>query len=276
MVNTADLAAAPLGHPTAYPDRYDSNLLFAVPRAPERSAIGISGALPFTGIDQWTAFELTWLDREGKPVVAIASLDVPATSPMIVESKSMKLYLGSFAQMRHADQAEVAGIIAGDLSAATGATVRVDLILPARFAGQRIGELPGESIDTARVAIETYEVDASLLRARGGSVTEVLRTDLFRSRCPVTGQPDYASLSINYRGPRIDRAGLLRYLVSYRCHPGFHEHCVERIFVDMMAACRCEALTVQARFTRRGGIDINPFRTSTGASPPASVRTARQ
>ncbi len=276
MITPADLAAAPLGHATAYPDRYDANLLFTVPRATERQAIGIAGALPFTGVDQWTAFELSWLDREGKPAVAIATLEVPATSPTIVESKSMKLYLGSFAQMRHAGQAEVARIIARDLSAATGATIRVDLIAPTRFAGQRIAELPGENIDTARVTIDHYDVDPALLRARGGSVTEVLRTDLFRSQCPLTGQPDYASVAIAYRGPRIDRAALLRYLVSYRRHPGFHEHCVERIFVEVMAACRCEALTVQARFTRRGGIDINPFRTSTGASPPAGVRTARQ
>ncbi len=276
MVTTADLASAPLGHATAYPDQYDRNLLFALPRSTEREAIGIGDALPFSGVDQWTAFELTWLDSQGKPVVAIAGLEVPATSPAIIESKSMKLYLGSFAQMRHPGSVEVARIIARDLSAAAGAAVRVDLLPPGRFAAQRIAELPGENIDAVRVTVEHYDVDPSLLRARGGSVTEVLRSDLFRSQCPVTGQPDYASVAIAYRGPRIDRSGLLRYLVSYRCHPGFHEHCVERMFVDVMAGCRCEALTVQARFTRRGGIDINPFRTSAGASPPANVRTARQ
>jgi 7-cyano-7-deazaguanine reductase len=271
-----DLAAAPLGHATDYPDTYDAGLLFAVPRAPQRRALGLGDVLPFAGAVLWTAFELTWLDRLGKPEIAIASFEVPASSPAIVESKSVKLYLGSFAQTRFADAAAVTAVIAGDLTAAVGAAVRVELLAPAKFGQLRIVELAGESLDALPVEIARYEIDPSTLLASGAAVAETLRTDLFRSLCPVTGQPDFASIAIAYRGPRIDRGGLLRYLVSYRSHAGFHEHCAERIFVDVMAACRCEALSVEARFTRRGGVDINPIRSSAAASLPRNVRTARQ
>ena len=147
---------------------------------------------------------------------------------------------------------------------------------PAAFDMQSIRELGGESLDELPVACTAYDVDPDLLCAHGDPVTETLTSRLFRSVCPVTGQPDFASVQIAYRGPRIDRAALLRYLVSYRCHAGFHEHCVERIFVDVSARCRCEQLTVLARFTRRGGLDINPFRTNAGATMPDNVRTARQ
>ncbi len=197
-------------------------------------------------------------------------------SHAIVESKSVKLYLGSFAQSRFSDAGEVAAALGRDLSAATGVPVQATLVPPAEFARLRLAELPGESLDGIDVAIDRYEVDPAFLAAAGATVSESLRTDLFRSVCPVTGQPDYASIAIAYRGPRIDRGGLLRYLVSYRRHAGFHEHCAERIFVDVAAACRCEALTVHARFTRRGGVDINPLRTNAGAARPDGVRTPRQ
>ena len=271
-----ELRAAPLGHATGYPDTYDAKLLFPVPRAPQREEIGIADVLPFTGADVWTAFELTWLDPRGRPVVAIASFVVPATSTAIVESKSVKLYFGSFAQSRFDGSDAVSGAIVRDLSAAVGAPVALDLVAPAAFHRLRIAELPGESLDGLPIATDRYEVDPGLLAAAGPAAAETLRTDLFRSVCPITGQPDYASVAVAYRGPRIDRPALLRYLVSYRTHPGFHEHCVERIFVDLAAACRCEALTVHARFTRRGGIDINPFRSDAGAAVPVNVRTPRQ
>ena len=161
--------------------------------------------------------------------------------------------------------------VARDLSAATGGTVAVSFLSDAR-----IEALPGVSIDDEDVAIAAYQVDPSLLRAGGADVGETLRSDLFRSVCPVTGQPDYASVAITYRGPRIERAALLRYLVSYREHAGFHEHCAERIFVVLRERCGCESLTVHARFTRRGGIDINTFRTNAGGPVPANVRTPRQ
>lgn len=272
-----ELAQAPLGHPTDYPDTYDAGLLFAVPREPQRSDIGLSGAaLPFTGSDVWTAYEHTWLDPYGKPVIAILSFAVPATSPAIVESKSVKLYLGSFAQSRFADADAMLAVVARDLSQATGAPVQVTRVPPAQFAAQRLQPLTGDSIDDLPVACDRYEVDAALLRADGPAVDESLTSDLFRSVCPVTNQPDYASIAVAYRGPRIDRASLLRYLVSYRHHAGFHEHCAERIFADLVQRCGCTALTVHARFTRRGGIDINPFRSSTGAPVPDNVRTPRQ
>jgi len=267
---------APLGHATGYPDTYDPSQLFAVARAPQRAALRIADGLPFTGRDLWTAYELTWLDARGKPVVAIATLEFSAESPALVESKSMKLYLGSFAQSAFASAGKIVTVLERDLAAVAGAPVRVALRSAARFPAERIVELAGDSIDSLPVACDTYDVAPEYLSAAGDDVAEALTTDLFRSVCPVTGQPDIASLRIAYRGPRIDRASLLRYLVSYRRHPGFHEHCVERMFVDIATHCRTSALTVHARFTRRGGIDINPFRTDAGASVPANLRTARQ
>jgi 7-cyano-7-deazaguanine reductase len=275
-IGVAELRDAPLGHPTGHPDHYAPALLYPVPRAPQRAALGIGTRIPFTGVDLWTAYELTWLDGRGKPQVALATLQVSVDSPAIVESKSMKLYLGSFAQSRYGSRADVAATIARDLSHAAGAPVFATLEEPAAFAAQSIAELTGESLDELPVACDAYDVAPDLLSAGGATVDETLTTRLFRSVCPVTAQPDIASLQVAYRGPRIDRAGLLRYLVSYRCHAGFHEHCVERIFVEIAARCRCEQLTVYARFTHRGGIDINPYRTNAGSPPPVNVRTARQ
>lgn len=272
-----ELAAAPLGHPTGYPDTYDAALLFAVPRAPQRADIGIADdMLPFTGGDVWTAYEHTWLEPSGKPRIAILSFTVPVTSTAIVESKSVKLYLGSFAQSRFADADAMRHVVARDLSQATGAPVPVTLVPPAQFASERLAVLAGESIDGIDVACDRYEVAPELLHPAGEVVAETLVSDLFRSVCPVTNQPDYASLAIAYRGPRIERGALLRYLVSYRHHAGFHEHCAERIFADLVARCACTELSVHARFTRRGGIDINPFRTNAGLPVPGNVRTPRQ
>ena len=275
-IGAAELPGAPLGRVTDYPDHYAPAQLYPVARAPQRAALGIRDRLPFAGVDQWTAYELTWLDPRGRPEVALASFEVPVDSPSIIESKSVKLYLGSLAQTRYAGRNDVAATLARDLSAAAGAPVAVRLEGPQAFAAQALRELDGESLDELPVACDAYDVDPALLAACGAIVAETLTTRLFRSVCPVTGQPDIASVQIAYRGPRIDRQALLRYLVSYRCHAGFHEHCVERIFVDVAARCRCEALTVLARFTRRGGIDINPFRSNAGAPNPSNVRTARQ
>ena len=275
-LSAADLARAPLGRASGHPDRYDAALLFTVPRAPQRRALGIAGALPFHGADVWTAYELTWLDESGKPQVALATFEVPADSPSIIESKSMKLYLGAFAQTSFAGMTDVAAAIERDLTRACGTRVGVTLRGPSSFGVQAIRELEGESLDDLRVACTVYDVEPAFLAADGATVTETLTSRLFRAVCPVTGQPDIASVQIAYRGPRIDREGLLRYLVSYRCHAGFHEHCIERIFVDVASRCRSEALTVLARFTRRGGLDINPFRTNAGVANPDNVRTARQ
>ena len=271
-----ELQGAPLGHATTYPDAYDAALLFPVPRAPQRVELGLTGALPFTGADIWTAYEMTWLDIHGKPQVAIATFVVPADSNAIVESKSVKLYLGAFAQSRFDGTAEVRATLERDLAAATGGPVQVALDAPAMFLATRCADLDGERLDDLPLAIQRYQPTPELLVADGPEVEEAFKTDLFRSLCPITFQPDFASMQITYRGPAIDRAALLRYLVSFRCHPGFHEHCVERIFVDIAAQCRCDALSIYARFTRRGGVDINPFRTNAGLAVPPNMRTARQ
>lgn len=271
-----DLRDSPLGHAATYAERYDPMLLFAVERAPLRAELGLGATLPFRGADVWNAYELSWLDAGGKPQIAIATFTVPADSPAIVESKSMKLYLTSFNQARFVSTGEVRAAIERDLSAATGAAVNVALTAPDGFAALPRAELEGECLDLQALSLERYEPEPDALAARGGTVAEKLFTRLFRSVCPVTGQPDYASVQIAYRGPAIDRVGLLRYLVSFRRHPGFHEHCVERIYADVWQRCRPQSLSVYARFTRRGGVDINPYRTSGGEPPPANARTARQ
>jgi 7-cyano-7-deazaguanine reductase len=271
-----DLTRSPLGHATTYADAYDASLLYPVERAPQRAEIGVGAELPFHGIDLWTAYELSWLGPDGKPEVAIATLSVPAESPRLVESKSVKLYLTAFNQTRFDSASDVAATIARDMSNASGSDVDVALAPPDAFASLPHTELAGVSLDTLSVAFDRYEPEPKALAAAGPAVDEALVTRLFRSVCPVTGHPDYASVRIAYRGPAIDRAGLLRYLVSFRRHPGFHEHCIERIYVDIYERCRPEALSVYARFTRRGGIDINPYRSSVAGSLPVNARTARQ
>ncbi len=269
------LRRSPLGRATKHSDRYDASLLFALPRALQREALGLDRDLPFTGIDIWTAYELTWLDPRGKPAIAIASFEVPCVSPAMVESKSVKRYIGSFAQSQFDSAEHVRSTLARDIGAACGASVSVYLSDPVSGA-PAIASLAGVSLDRQSLSVDCYEVDARLLASSAPSVAETLTTELFRSQCPVTGQPDYASVQLTYDGPRIDRAALLRYLVSYRRHAGFHEYCVERIFVDVMVRCACTGLSVYARFTRRGGIDINPFRTNAGIPRPENTRTPRQ
>ena len=264
-----------LGREVAYPSTYDPALLFPIPRAQARGEIGLDeAALPFIGHDRWHAYELSWLDAHGKPVVATATLEVPATSPHLIESKSLKLYLNSLNASRFADAAEVFARITADLSQAAGAPVRVVAGLPP-FAEASAG---AETIDGLDVVIDRYgPPDAALLAADAGSIVdEALHSALLKSNCPVTGQPDWASVVVRYRGPRIDRAGLLRYLVSFRDHAEFHEQCVERLFADVLARCRPEWLSVEARYTRRGGLDINPWRATPGVAVPPAGRDARQ
>jgi 7-cyano-7-deazaguanine reductase len=270
------LADSPLGRAAKYPERHDPGLLFSIERAPQRALLGFDGALPFGGIDLWTAYEVSWLDAAGKPQVAIATFAVPADSPRLVESKSVKLYLAGLNLARFASEADVAGTLAHDLGDAVGATVAVTLTAPHGNGSLPHADLSGVCIDALPIAVDRYEPLPDALAAAGPVRSEALYTRLFRSVCPVTGQPDYACVQVDYRGARIDRAGLLRYLVSFRRHPGFHEHCVERIFADVWRRCRPQTLSVYARFTRRGGIDINPYRSSEGGGPPVHVRTARQ
>jgi 7-cyano-7-deazaguanine reductase len=274
-----NLANAPLGHDVVYPDHYDAGLLFPIERAANRAAIGIGTSLPFHGCDVWNAYELSWLNARGKPQVAVGRFTIPADTPRIIESKSFKLYLNSLNQTRLPDAASYVARVEHDLGAAAGGPVRLELIPAGSFGQERIGNLAGETLDDLDIAIDTYTPAPGLLRceAGAGQVEETLVSDLLKSNCPVTGQPDWGSVQIRYRGPKLDRAALLAYIVSFRQHAEFHEHCVERIFVDLMKACRPSQLSVYARYTRRGGLDINPWRATPGLPGPAiDLRTARQ
>ncbi len=260
----------PLGRKADYPQNYAPGVLCPIARSGSRERLGMD-ALPFTGVDIWNAWELTWLNPRGRPEVATPEIRVPAESPNLVESKSLKLYLGSFAMTRFDDRAAVARVIENDLSACAGAPV--EFIMEPECA---LHDLEGICIDDLDVECDAADVDAGLLRAAGSATaTEVFHTHLLRSLCPVTGQPDLASLQVAYAGPRIDPASLLQYVVSYREHSDFHEACVERMFVDIMARCRPQTLSIYARYTRRGGIDINPFRSS-AAIRPHNARQWRQ
>lgn len=262
-----------LGREVDYPTRYDAGLLFPIPRATARGQIGLHAAtLPFAGEDRWHVYELGWLDARGKPCVATATLWVPATSPNLIESKSLKLYLNSLNGTRFNRAEAVRERITTDLSVCAGADVRVEFGLPP------VAEAPGQSIDHLDVDIDCYgPPQAGFLSAADYIVSETLTSALLKSNCPVTGQPDWASVSIRYHGPRIDREGLLRYLVSYRDHAEFHEQCVERIFLELMQRCAPSSLGVEARYTRRGGVDINPRRATPDlGDDPRVLRDSRQ
>jgi len=267
-------SASPLGRQVDYPRHYDPGLLFPIPRAQGRAGLGVdASALPFAGHDRWHAYELSWLDPHGVPRVSAATFVVPADTPNLVESKSLKLYLNAFNATRMGSDDAVRDAIARDLSAAAGGPVAVTRSLPP------VEPAPsGASIDDQPVEVAHYgPPDAGLLAPAGDTVVEeTLTSALLKSNCPVTGQPDWADLRIDYRGPRIDRGALLRYIVSFRDHCEFHEQCVERIFVDLSARCRPEWLSVEARYTRRGGLDINPWRATPGRRPPPATRHARQ
>ncbi|WP_414450992.1 NADPH-dependent 7-cyano-7-deazaguanine reductase QueF [Burkholderia sp. 22PA0099] len=269
---------SPLGKASAYTTAYDASLLFPIPRAGAREQIGIGAALPFFGTDIWNAYELSWVNARGKPQIAVATFFVPAESPNIVESKSFKLYLGSFAQTAFDSVDAVRDTLKRDVSAACGATVSVQLASPSAFAKLKLEELDGQSLDRLDLDTDIYHPDPSLLSASHDEspVEETLVSDLLKSNCPVTGQPDWGSVQVHYVGAPIDQAGLLRYLISFRNHTGFHEQCVERIFVDILRECRPVKLAVYARYTRRGGLDINPFRTNFNQPMPDNARTARQ
>ncbi len=262
-----------LGREVAYPRQYDPSLLFPIPRAAGRQPLRLDGGLPFTGHDRWHAYELSWLDARGKPVVATATFVVPCDTPNLVESKSLKLYLNSLNASRFESPDAVRATIAADLARAAGGPVEVAFGLPPSGGGDAAVDIDGLDVEIDRYGPPAPE----LLRvADGDEVAETLRSALLKSNCPVTGQPDWATIEIAYRGPRIDREGLLRYLVSYREHAGFHEQCVEQVFVDLMARCAPSRLSVEARYTRRGGLDINPWRASPGYAAPEPRREPRQ
>lgn len=265
-----------LGQQSAYISQYTPSLLQPVPRSLNRDDLGLRGELPFQGCDVWTLYELSWLNAKGKPVVAIGEAFVPATSPNLIESKSFKLYLNSFNQTRCDSLEAVQALLVQDLSGCAGAPVSVTLFTLDQ-APHQIAQLPGECIDSLDIEVDGYEFDETLLQGAAGHeiVEETLHSHLLKSNCLVTSQPDWGSLVIHYRGPRLNREKLLRYLISFRQHNEFHEQCIERIFIDLKHFCAPQQLTVYARYTRRGGLDINPFR-SDWEPVPANLRLIRQ
>jgi len=273
-----------LGKSSAYVDHYDVSLLFPLERSDKRAEIGALTNAPFFGADMWTAFELSWLNPRGKPQLALAHITVPCETTHLVESKSFKLYLNSFSNTVFADAAEVQRRIRTDISVAVWAggpmqaSVGVKLVLPELFDREPLYEMGGLSLDRLDIECSRYTPAPDLLRTEADDqpVTEVLCSNLLKSNCLVTGQPDWGSVQISYTGLPINQEGLLQYLVSFRNHNEFHEHCVERIFMDIWSRCKPVKLSVYARYTRRGGLDINPFRTSYPQTLPANVRTARQ
>lgn len=269
---------SPLGKSSEYIATYTPSLLFPIPRAAKWAELGLSAAtLPYQGVDFWNCFELSWLLPSGKPVVAMGEFAIPADSPNIIESKSFKLYLNSLNQSVFNSADELVTVLVDDLSAAAGKPVGVRIRSLAEVTAEGVQAAPGICIDDLDVAISNYEQpQPELLRCDAGRVIEEsLHSHLLKSNCPVTGQPDWGTLVVQYRGLALDHASLLAYLVSFRQHADFHEQCVERIFLDLQRLLKPEHLTVYARYVRRGGLDINPYR-STAALAPDNRRLVRQ
>lgn len=266
----------PLGQKADYPHKYAPEVLCPIARAENRATLGIEEKLPFSGVDIWNAWDLTWLGPRDLPRVATAEIHVPADSPFLVESKSLKLYLNSFAMSSFDSATNVAETIARDLAPCVAAPVKVSVLPVSGTEARQAARLAGTCIDHLDVMCSDWDVNANLLQADPANiVTEDLHSHLLRSLCPVTAQPDMGSLQISYRGPRIDQEGLLRYIVSFREHNDFHEACIERMFVDLLDRCDCKELTIHARYQRRGGIDINPLRTNSREAP-LNLRLWRQ
>lgn len=272
------LQGSGLGQVTEYPQSYAPEVLFPVPRADNRATLGHS-VWPWFGFDLWYAYELSWLNRSGLPQVALAAIEVPAHSTHIVESKSLKLYLNSLNMTQFGQANDVAAMLSQDLSRAAGAPVQVTLHPADDPQMTATGSLPDGAavcLDRQDIVITQYTVQSDLLQTvPDKSAEETLYSQLLRSNCPVTGQPDWGSVVIDYAGPALDHAALLRYIVSYRNHTGFHEHCVERIFTDLLALGEFARLSVRAHYLRRGGLDINPCR-SLHQEYPDMRRWARQ
>jgi 7-cyano-7-deazaguanine reductase len=269
---------SPLGKSSEYIATYTPSLLFPIPRAAKWAELGLSAeTLPYKGVDFWNCFELSWLLPSGKPVVAIGEFCIPADSPNIIESKSFKLYLNSLNQTPFESVPVLVACLEKDLSAAAGKPVGVRVLSLAEAQAQGVTALPGTCIDELDIVISNYErPQPELLRCDEGRVVEEsLHSHLLKSNCPVTSQPDWGSVVVHYRGAALDHASFLAYLVSFRQHSDFHEQCVERIFMDLQRLLKPETLTVYARYVRRGGLDINPYR-STQATRFENLRLVRQ
>lgn len=267
-----------LGKSVDYAVGYDPRTLFAVERAPLRVAWAVADVRTFIGADIWNAYELSWLNTRGKPHVALARIVFDAHTPYLIESKSLKLYLYGYSESRFNSVDEVAAQITADLTRVAGGLVSVHVQTAEHVEGQRLAELPGLLLDRLDIDCEAAMPETGWLQTECNAdpVEQTLVTRLFKSNCPVTGQPDWASVQIAYEGAPINEAGLLRYLLSFRHRQAFHEQCVEAIFMDILRACQPMRLSVYARYTRRGGLDINPWRTNFTASLPENVRHMRQ
>jgi len=273
-----ELAGLTLGQKTEYANQYDPSLLQPVPRSLNRDDLNLGDTLPFQGCDIWTLYELSWLNDKGLPQVAVGEVAIPATSANLIESKSFKLYLNSFNQTRFSNWDDVEKTLIKDLSNCAGEEVSVTVRSVADYTDTVIVTMDGECIDDQDIEITSYDFDRAQLEgaATGDEVEESLHSHLLKSNCLITNQPDWGSVEISYKGKQIDREALLRYLVSFREHNEFHEQCVERIFTDIMEFCQPSSLTVYARYTRRGGLDINPYRSNTHTQPNHNQRMARQ
>ncbi|MGS2719936.1 NADPH-dependent 7-cyano-7-deazaguanine reductase QueF [Paraglaciecola aestuariivivens] len=271
----ATLAKLNLGKATDYIESYSPELLQAVPRSMNRAELNLTESLPFTGTDRWNGYELSWLNLKGKPQVAIMRCEVPASSPDLIESKSFKLYLNSFNQSRFESSEQVKNLLIQDLSLCAKGKVTVNLFSAQQFNQLQLGSMAAESIDELDIEIDNYQLNTNYLTVAENEVEETLTSDLLKSNCLITNQPDWGSVFIRYQGKQINREGLLRYLISFRQHNEFHEQCVERIFCDIFNSCKPQKLSVYARYTRRGGLDINPFRSNFETIYP-EFRLARQ
>ena len=267
---------SPLGKTATYLSQYQADLLFPIPRKMQRDAIYVPEKLPFAGHDIWNAYELSWLNPNGKPIVAVGEFIFPCTSPNLIESKSFKLYLNSFNNTHFDSVKKVIATLEQDLSKSAGAPVQVKVIPLNEYPAQKIEKLTGICLDLLDVACDTYQVKSDFLTTERTTAKEIIYSDLLKSNCLVTGQPDWASVQIDYTGQKINHEGLLKYLVSFRDHNEFHEQCVERIFMDILKQCQPEKLTVYARYTRRGGLDINPIRSTEKNITVDNIRLERQ
>lgn len=270
------LENSPLGQTTIYIENYSPELLFPISRQMARSKIGITSSLPFAGSDQWIGYELSWLNLRGKPEIAIAEFSFPCHTPYLVESKSFKLYLNSFNQTPFESLSDVKKTLEKDLSEASQGQVRVCLNPLNEFKSSSIGSFSGYCLDGLDVEIDTYQVEKEFLKNSSHEIVqERLYSDLLKSNCLATGQPDWGSVEIHYQGPQIDYEGLLKYIISYRRHSGFAEHCAEQMFCDILTLCSPNKLSVHCRYTRRGGLEINPFR-SNFETAPQNMKHSRQ
>lgn len=275
------MATLPLGQATQYPEQYDPGLLYPIPRSENRLKLGLKEgqALPFVGVDIWNAFELSWLNHKGKPQIGLAEFQIPADSPNMIESKSFKLYLNSLNNTRFEDENQLRERLIADLSTAAASKITTKINPTEAIAKKGMQEMGGVLLDRLDIEIDPHiPADPHLLGINEdfGPIEQCLVSHLLKSNCPVTGQPDWASVQIRYQGRPILEEGLLRYLIGFRQLGEFHEHCVETIFSDIKRYCKPDKLSVYARYTRRGGLDINPFRTDHNAPWPENNRHSRQ